>query len=147
MRLDIPTIISPQIWGHPTQGRWVSLNGYGPFGPDPHCYWGLIASSLRAGLCYIVTNCLVSRCMRQDIPTIISPQIWGHPTQGRWVSLMATDHLDLTLTVIEGLLHPHKGWRLLYYDYTFGKLTQQNSSCRHCAVTGQWRCGDYPFNY
>ena len=25
--------------------------------------------------------------------------------------------------------------------------TQQNSSCSHWAVTGQWRCGDYPLTY
>ena len=25
--------------------------------------------------------------------------------------------------------------------------TQQNSYCSHCAVTGQWRCGDYPLIY
>ena len=28
-----------------------------------------------------------------------------------------------------------------------GLGTQQNSSCSHCAVTGQWRCGDYPLTY
>ena len=42
--------------------------------------------------------------MHQDIPTIISLQIWGHHTQDRWESLMDMDHLDLTLTVIEGLM-------------------------------------------
>ena len=25
--------------------------------------------------------------------------------------------------------------------------TQLNSSCSHCAVTGQWRCGDYPLTH
>ena len=27
------------------------------------------------------------------------------------------------------------------------QTTQPNSSCSHCAVTGQWRCGDYPLIY
>ena len=35
-------------------------------------------------------------------------------------------------------------WSLLNVEYT---STQQNSSCSHCAVTGQWRCGDYPLIY
>ena len=29
----------------------------------------------------------------------------------------------------------------------FLQLSQQNSLCSHCAVTGQWRCGDYPLTY
>ena len=39
-------------------------------------------------------------------------------------------------------------WEQYCYDVpVWCSYTQQNSSCSHCAVTGQWRCGDYPLTY
>ena len=36
-------------------------------------------------------------------------------------------------------------WKKL--KWSISMTTQQNSSCSHCAVTGQWRCGDYLLTY
>ena len=32
-------------------------------------------------------------------------------------------------------------------DQVWYRTTQQNSSRGHCAVTGQWLCGDYSLTY
>ena len=35
----------------------------------------------------------------------------------------------------------------IYQNRCISQSKQQNSSCSHCAVTGQWWCGDYPLTY
>ena len=49
------------------------------------------------------------------------------------------------------ITHSANKWDLKTLNYLCNYLitysTQQNSYCSHCAVTGQWRCGDYPLTY
>ena len=77
--------------------------------------------------------------------TLIMP---AHPTRGKGGKGVPTSSLWFIHEAFPNPSLSYRDFTVPYMkDFHMAHGTQQNSSCSHCAVTEQWRCGDYPLTY
>ena len=83
---------------------------------------------------YTVEPCVVTKCFNFSMWFFFMNCCFYNPDKTQFVTNSFFCPMELCYNEV-----------LVYCKLEGG--TQQNSSCSHCAVTGQWRCGDYSFTY